>query len=153
MTSLYADFANDFWGLRHDIASAMSTSIHHVLGQFDVFWMPIPTALPLCSCSGVSVISAALAILPKNLAWLISPFYLCEASTVFVSLMWLLNTFGRGNSPAHTACLASFVLLFFILRVLMLPSFVVYLRQVCPPRICSVAVLGLSVNKARNMNI
>ena len=106
---LRAVFINDTWALRQEIMKYKSTGIHHALG--------------------IGMISAAIALVPKHLDWLIGPFYLTEGSTVLLSLMWLAQTYGHGKSPAYGRMALAFVVLFFLLRVLMLPRFVLYLRQ------------------------
>lgn len=102
-------FANDFWELRHQLGSQASNIVHHVCG--------------------IAMVLAAMGFVPPSKDWLVAPFLVTEASTVFLSLAWLLQTLGSpASSPLIKGCQISFALLFFVLRAVLLPSFIlVYL--------------------------
>mmetsp|Transcript_25303 Transcript_25303/g.88303 ORF Transcript_25303/g.88303 Transcript_25303/m.88303 type:complete len:324 (-) Transcript_25303:67-1038(-) len=92
-------FVNDMWQTRADWLSHPADVLHHVM-----------------AISITTVVS----LLP-NLAPFFPMFVVVELSTIFLNLMWLLRTAGRGDTAAYRAMQAAFVSLFMLLRTVWLP--------------------------------
>ena len=107
-----ADFINDFWELRHELLAKKSNTIHHLLG--------------------IALVGIGMGALPKQLEWLTAPFLLLEGSTIFLNNMWFLRAFRNESSLLQPISVASFVILFFSLRVVGLPAFIYEARKKQP---------------------
>lgn len=51
-------------------------------------------------------------------------FFVVDASTIFLNLMWLLRSAGRTNTRLYKFCVVAFILLFFLLRLVHAPNLV-----------------------------
>ena len=65
---------------------------------------------------GICIADAGLCVIPEHQEPLICRFFIIEASTVCLDIMWLLRAFQREHTLAYSASMYSFLGLFIGLR-------------------------------------
>ncbi len=77
---------------------------------------------------GLTLVGCAMAVVPDEADHAIAPFLLVELSTLFLNAMWLLRTFGHGDTPAASLATYAFAASFFVTRVVGMPLYMRYLQ-------------------------